>query len=220
MWRAGPGVLGVASLLIAGVSRAPAQGFPRPDSSPPATRPRITAAGGLDLFSFDGSGFKAGYFGQLGLEWQKPDSKLGVRLHFTGFRRNLLTSYAGGVGTCVEGCWMSSHRSLYGVGVDVKYDLTKGRVRPYLFTGAGLYLQQYRREGNITRCDVLSPAQPCAPIAFSSTALDHALSSGFGVTYRLRGVELFSELRYFTFLSRGAGGNTLGAPLSIGIRFD
>lgn len=157
---------------------------------------------------------------QLGREWRAPGSRLALQLtaSYTGLTVDEhpvgYALYPGSIGT-------ESRRSRHlALNFGTSYSLTRGRLQPYLL--GGLTLQ---RSWARTRFDAATTMpQGLESLSFPSystsvTETSLGVQGGAGLSLRVRGVNLFTELRATTPLV-GHGWITTRAPsLTFGLRF-
>jgi hypothetical protein len=99
-----------------------------------------------------------------------------------------------------------SQRRTVGLNVELTYDLTTSRFRPYIIGGWGLYRmwgQSFSSYSGFQTFDGLSPA----------------MIGGLGFRYRLKGVELFAEGRLHGLTSRRDWAAPF-MPVTFGLKFD
>jgi len=179
-----------------------------PGQEPPRKSTFFYAGGGLDaayLLRYPpwlGYGRNAGLSLQTGYAWQF--SRLGLRLgvaYYDRHREYNFTNYPPGY-TGPTTLW-SSRSSTVGASLDLTYDLTRARVRPYLIGGLGLY------RSSTTYSDTTRPKSHV-------TELGGALFYGAGLRLPIGKAEAFLEAR-FHHLGGGSSGVLL--PLTFGLRF-
>ncbi|HEY7195421.1 MAG TPA: hypothetical protein VH439_16885 [Gemmatimonadales bacterium] len=117
--------------------------------------------------------------------------RAGLRLGSTYFERNRQFNF--------------SQQRAVGLSLEVTYDVATSRFRPYLIGGWGLYREWGRAPVSFgpQRVDVVSPT----------------MIAGFGFRYRLKGVELFGELRGHGMTSHSYWASPF-APVTFGLKFD
>jgi opacity protein-like surface antigen len=192
------------SLVIALLGSVSAQ--ERADTALDQSWPRFYVAGGLELARVTrfpdpyaqqygpgvGLSLQAGYVQQSG--------RLGLRLGLGYFERE--REYGATVyGGFSQFYHVSTARTI-AANVDVTYDLTRSRFRPYVIGGLAPYWVSYS-----TRFDS----------GWTSHDKDFgiALSPGVGFRFPVRRVELFTEVRTYFF----SGASHVFSPLTFGVRF-
>lgn len=115
------------------------------------------------------------------------------------------------------GLSLPSQFSSTGLGVDVTYDLARGRTKPYALAGFGM---AWLSRSDRLPSPIGSPAIDPSPVsAFSVTRGQSAYGAiGLGVQRKVLGLGLFTELRYARF-TQDAGIARQVAPLMVGVRF-
>jgi hypothetical protein len=156
----------------------------------------------------------------IGADWQKPGSRLSARFDLTYARRS--RNYAAGrtgddVSCLTNYCINSILTQAAGASFDGRFDLTKGRLRPYLFSGLGLY-----RTFNDTRSNA-----DCGDFTFQCTMTPGqfhdnrnadwsvGLHSGAGLSWRAGGTQLFFETRLQSWVN-GSTRTDSKTPLTFG----
>lgn len=117
---------------------------------------------------------------------------LGVRFGATYFQRDRTTNY------------LYDHPRAIGATLELAYDLTSGRVCPYIIGGWGLYRLSgsYRNSATFRTFDQVSPA----------------MIGGLGLRYRLGALRLFMEARAHGFTNGDDWGPAL-IPITVGLTF-
>jgi hypothetical protein len=172
------------------------------DTTKQPSSPRIYFAGGVEL----GPGiFVPGLRrGELSLEagYTRRVSRLGLRLGLGYYER---TSEYGPTstrdGTFAFPHVLSESRTI-AANLDVTYDLTRTRIRPYVVGGVGLYQSR------------VSTSYDGSPRGTFS-AFGGALKPGLGLRFPLRNTQAFTELRFHMF----PGHSRVVLPLTFGIQF-
>jgi hypothetical protein len=205
-----------AGIAVFGVSFAHAQATP--DSAARSIHLRL--GGGTDLST--GVHAASSNF-LLGADWQRPDSRLSARFDLTYSRRsrNYAAGYAAFDEVCLTNyCVRSTLTQAVGASFDGRFDLTKGRLRPYVFSGLGLYR---------TFSDIRSNAY-CGDFTFQcsmtpgqfhnnrQTDWSIGLHSGAGLSWKAGGTQLFFETRLQSWVN-GSTRLDSKTPLTFGIRF-
>lgn len=161
--------------------------------------------GGLELGHF--AGFTAGnslYGPAVGLSLQggytRQYGRFGLRLGLGYFERQRDYGPAA-FGTSTELYHVSTSRTA-AANIDVTYDLTSSRFRPYLIGGIAPYWTSQSQRYNSGQT-----------AAFKEFGV--AFSPGLGIRVPIRGVEIFTEARLYLF----SGHSHVFSPLTVGIRF-
>ena len=184
------------------------------------------AVAGVDLQVLDRS-YEAPRIAQLGVEWQRPGSRIGARFAATYFRRsNTISPLSPLDEGCVTECVLRRSAEALGLATDWKVDLARGAVRPYLVSGVGLYATRLDTRQNFECTGSPFQGQSCAPLAgaprrYRFTNTDVAVSAGLGVLVPAGRASVFAELRLHHL---GGGQSSVGKdypqfPLTIGLRF-
>ena len=178
----------------------------RADTAQDQPRPRFYVAGGFELARV--TRFPSPYAQQfgpgVGLSLQagyvRQSGRLSLRLGVGYFERE--REYGASVyGSFSQFYHVSTSRTIV-ANVDVTYDLTRSRFRPYLISGLAPYWVSCS-----TRFD--------SGWTSGDKHFGIALSPGVGVRMPVRGVELFTEVRTYFF---GASTHVF-SPLTFGVRF-
>jgi hypothetical protein len=159
----------------------------------------------------------------VGADWQKPGSRLSARLDLMYSRRsqNYAAGYTAFDEVCLTSyCVASTLTQTVGGSLDGRFDLAKGRLRPYLFSGVGLYRTFTDTRSN-TSCEnrfqcTMTPGQLNTNRRFDWSM---GLHTGAGLSWRAIGnTQLFFEARLQSSLNQTSyvGSHT---PLTFGIRF-
>jgi hypothetical protein len=161
---------------------------------PSRTHPFVAAG-------FEAGGVGAAYERAYGLSLQAGYglqlSRLGIRFDATYFQRNRYQ------GSRYTSSGYSAPRAI-GAALDLTFDLTQSRFRPYLVGGWGVY----RLSG--------SQATTAGKQVWDQVSL--ALLGGLGLNYRLGRLQLFTEARAHGF-TNGQGWASWLMPVTAGIRF-
>ena len=178
----------------------------RADTAQAQFRSRFYVAGGLELARVTRfpDPYAQRYGPGVGLSLQagyvKQFDRLGLRLALGYFERE--RQYGASVyGSFSQFYHVTTSRTI-AANVDVTYDLTRSRFRPYLIGG-------------------LAPYWVSSSTRFDSGWTSHdkrfgvALSPGVGFRMPLRRVELFTEVRTYFF----SGASHVFSPLTFGVRF-
>jgi hypothetical protein len=185
--------------------------------------PRWRIAWGTDLREHSRPG-AGNFIGLVGREWQRPGSRVSWRLDLL-YQRSAQSD--DGLGLALLGCGLtcrgeneSQRLALEG---DVKVELTRGAVRPYLASGLGIYRSVETLEQNYTcggfgeygagRCQLLTG--PATKIRDGGAGL--GLHAGFGVAAVFGRTHVFGELRFLSLSD--APNSSWRAPFVIGLRF-
>ncbi|HEV8265076.1 MAG TPA: hypothetical protein VGQ06_09000 [Gemmatimonadales bacterium] len=186
-----------------------AAALPRPviaqepaDTTPHSSGPRFYVAGGFELgrlIRFPSS-YAGGYGPSLGLSLQggyiRQFDRLGLRLGVAYYERE--REYRS---SFPDFSLMSDSRTV-AANVDLTYDLTRSRVRPYVIGGLTFYRASVSsRYDNGTRVDY--------------HPFGGALTPGVGLRFPLRNAEAFTEARFHLF----SGHSEVILPFTFGIRF-
>ena len=228
--NAAPAALHVRSMLV--VSMLVAAGpsgaqTTAPDSAPravrdsdlPASRPRLRVAGGVDARSL-------GSLAQFGVEWPQRGSRPALRAELSALhdRETLGASYL--AFGCEGGCTTRATSTRLGFGLDAKYELLRGTVRPYVVSGLGFYQARVRTTRDFacvstTTSPFVSACQPTGVTqpfyAYSSNAL--ALHAGGGLAVMVGRTQLFGELRLQTPVDSYGPPSRGASPIVFGLRF-
>jgi hypothetical protein len=186
---------------------------------------RPSLAGGVGLALRDGSESNLLGLGLAGVEIRRPGSRLSARLNAAYFRRHrhhgdapndILRALCGG-----PVCFEDYRFELAGLAFDGQYDLSRGRVRPYVASGLGTYLATTTRSANYT-CAPPPAGGPCAPdpnggTRFRTRDVVLGLHASLGVSFPVGGTRMFTELRYYSLSPSDQEGWLL--PLIVGVRF-
>lgn len=186
---------------------------------------RVTASGGMDAVIFDGSKYVPGYVAQIGLDWpvgQRGAFRLGL-MHYQQNRTDNREFMGGCSAQCVE----SRNYGLTGLTFDGTFDLTKGRFRPYVLSGVGLYRTGMTTTNNFScmydgfitsTCSYTGNEQ-----SFRSSGWTAGLHSGLGLSMPFRKVTLFTEGRIAivgaTQQMMGDGSVRALIPITFGAKF-
>ncbi len=185
---------------------------------------RVTAAGGMDAVLYDGSTYTPSYVGQLGLEWRKSQSRGAFRLGVQHYQQNQRwgSEY---LGNCGAQCSRSENYGVTGFTFDGTFDLSRGRIRPYVLSGIGIY-----RSSTTNRANYQCPG-PRGPFgALSCTYTPDQTSeysfatwapgwhSGLGLSASLGRTTLFTELRVMMLGTDGRQARGM-VPLTFGVKF-
>lgn len=181
---------------------------------------RVTVGGGMDAVLYDGSKYVPGYVGQLGLDW-RVGSRGALRLGLMRYQQNRTDSDAF-VGGCSAECVGTRNYGLTGLTFDGTFDLSKGRLRPYLLSGVGLYRNTVTTGSNYsctyegfmaTTCTYTGQTQE-----FGTTTLAGGLHSGLGLSVPMRNLTLFTEGRIAIVATDGRNPRGL-IPIVFGLKF-
>jgi Outer membrane protein beta-barrel domain len=168
-------------------------------------RPHLFGSAGFEaLYARDGSTFTPGYVGQLGVTWTAPARRVGWRVSAFGFQRQRdfapLGSYTGSYRS-------AARLQILGLEGTATYALSRGRVRPYVLGGAGVY--QSRLNEQFTE-----PSAGSATTA-RATQFNVGATAGLGLEVPIGRAHLFLESRYL--LLSGSHEHHFG-PLVLGLR--
>ena len=168
------------------------------------THRRPFAAAGMDMVLFDGDTFTPSVFGMAGFAWQNPLGRGGLRAYAT-FNHRSRTSSSQFLYGCDARCESERRDNSLGLALDGTLDLTRGRIRPYLLSGASIF-----RSWNSYRQNYACTSGPGTP--------DCAVVAGGGPTYRQAdfGVGLHGGAG-FAF---NAGSRTITLESRLQVRFD
>lgn len=188
------------------------------------TQRRPFAAAGMDMVLFEGDTFTPSIFGMGGLAWQHPTSRNGRRVYAT-FNHRSRTNDDGFLFGC-EGQCRSETRSISGgLGLESTIDLTRGRIRPYLLSGASLFRTWSSVRRNYV-CNDGGGAPNCAIVAgggptyrFSGAGLGLHAGGGFAIRWGSRTLTLESRFEIRTIGDGGPNSEQAALPLLLGIRF-
>ena len=188
------------------------------------TPPRPFVSAGMDMVLFDGSTFTPSIFGMGGFAWQNSKSRAGLRLYAT-FNHESQTNHDWFQYGCSDQCRSETRVNSLGLGVDGTFDLTTGRVRPYLLSGASLMYTRssYRRNYACTS----GPSAPdCAVVAGGGPTYRFGgpgvgLHAGAGLAFRTgsRTITLESRMEMRIRGDNGPDTRQAALPLVLGIRF-
>ena len=192
------------SLVIALPGSLPSQ---QPaDSAQPQSQPRYYIAGGFELARFTrfpgayasslgpgvGLSLQGGYIRQVG--------RLGFRVGLGYFERDREDGPSV-FGTFSEFYNVSTSRTV-AANIDLTYDLTRSRIRPYLIGGLAPYVASVSQRFDSGR-------------KADYNQFGVALSPGLGLRFPLRHAEIFAEARMYLF----GGHSDVFVPLTFGLRF-
>jgi opacity protein-like surface antigen len=161
----------------------------------------------------------------LGFDWQRPSSRLALRLDGIYSSRRvdypfpLMTGIVAGA-TCDEAyCVTGTQTKMAGATLDARYDLTKTRLSPYVMSGIGLYRVTRTNFANV-RCDdqfacVRAPNE-YNPVRWGASGM-LGLHTGLGFSYRVQGAQLFTEVRLQTLTNSAYQPSKF--PVTFGFRF-
>jgi hypothetical protein len=143
-----------------------------------------------------------------------------VRLGAVGWRReNVMSAFSLAEPGYAERYTLTSHTAVLGLSADGKYELLRGRVRPYVASGLGVY----HSSTHLTREHACVGGPSCTfvtddayTVGGASTVL--GLHAAGGVAFALRRTQIFSELRVQSDV-RGYGAPSHLFPVVIGLRF-
>ena len=184
---------------------------------------RPFAAAGMDMVLFDGSTFTPSVFGMAGFAWQNPNSRGGLRAYATFNHKSRTNSdwYQYG---CDDRCESEHRDNSLGLALDGTFDLTKGRIRPYLLSGGSIFRHWNSYRANYA-CNSGSGTPDCAVVAGGGPTYrrsDFAVGlhggAGFAINAGSRTITL--ESRFQVRFDETSGPYAQAAlPLLLGIRF-
>jgi len=165
---------------------------------------RFYVAGGLEFARF--TRYPASYAQRYGLGaglslqagYTRQFKRLGFRLGLAYFERE--REYGPSVYSSPENQFVTNARTI-AANLDLTYDLTRSRIRPYLIGGLAPYW--------------VAASDRYARGTFPYHQFAIALSPGVGVRVPLRSVEVFVELRRYY----ASGYSHVFSPLTLGVRF-
>jgi outer membrane protein with beta-barrel domain len=175
------------------------------DTVQPQSQPRFYVAGGFELARFTRfPGPYASLGPGVGLSLQsgytRQFERLGLRLGLSYFERD--REYGPSFfGNFSELYHVSTSRTV-AANVDLTYDLTRSRIRPYLIGGLAPYWTSVSQRYDSGR-------------KVDQNHFGVALSPGLGLRVPLRHAEIFTEARIYLF----SGHSYVFSPLTFGIRF-
>lgn len=184
---------------------------------------RVTVAGGTEGIP-GGSSNTPPFIGQLGLEWRKPGARGALRLGLMHYQRNeqwgaFSSSLFPG---CTAQCGSWNRLGLTGLTFDGTFDLSRGKVRPYVLSGVGTYRVNSIRGANYQCSFSGSVINSCSHGASTEdriTELSFGMHSGFGISANVRKVSLFTEFRLMMLGPGGYGYSRSMGPLTFGVKF-
>jgi hypothetical protein len=183
---------------------------------------RIDVGGGFTQY-FSDEGNPQGAVGLLGIEWRRPNTRLGLRLRGTAHRFDEIP-----LSPCMfqdaSGCYQSSHRSLGVTEAAASYRVGPRDERTSFYLSAGLGYFESRRVA--TRYPDCVPDLPC----FNNTTTrsyrdrDIGLSCAIGVDFHYRDAPFFVELGIGAPSMHHFSGDTplngyTLLPITAGVRF-
>lgn len=152
---------------------------------------------------------------QLGREWRAPGSRLGLQLtaDFSGESAGDRPLNYSIVGEPLRTASSTSRRLAINFGT--AYSLTRGRLQPYLL--GGVTVEHIWMRNHVQGTGTL----PAESYDWGGTQTGAGVHGGLGLSLRLRGITLFSEVRATTALVGGGGSfaRRPAIPFTLGFRF-
>jgi hypothetical protein len=219
----------IVPLLAAAVGTAPpaaagAQTTEAPSDSSNGWTTSIRAAIGTTANTYAIPAAPRTPTGVLGLQWQRPASRLSARLELA--YQEMESSRNPQLSPASCGSFACSNREaglLAGLSLNGQFDLSRSAVRPYLVGGVGFYRSNWRREANFSCTGAESAYAECTTFPDVRTVeRSHlyllAAEGGAGVGVQVGRATFFGEARYTVFNGE-FGRDSYRLPLLIGVRF-
>ena len=193
-------------------------------ASAQALRPQISLGGGMDAILYDGSTYVPSYVGQAGLEWRvgtRGALRLGL-MHYQQNRERNGPVVAG----CTAECDSWTRFGSTGFTFDGTFDLARGRYRPYLLSGVGMYRSSTTNGANF-ECIASDPtvnpfSRTCSYTGvrreFQRSTWAGGLHSGLGFSATFGKVALFTEGRIMILGTDGTRARGM-FPVIFGVKF-